>query len=53
MELLLIGTVCCLTGMAWISRVRFNRRFNAALDAYAEREINQSRRSLSPTTGLG
>jgi hypothetical protein len=38
MELLLISAALGLTGAVWASRVRFSRRFNAALDAYAELE---------------
>jgi hypothetical protein len=40
-ELLLIGAALGLTGVVWVSRARAARRFNAALDAYAEREIGR------------
>ncbi len=43
MELILIGAAFGLTGIVWVSRERFNRRFNSALDAYAELEINRER----------
>jgi hypothetical protein len=43
MELFLIGTALGLTGIVWASRARFARRFNAALDAYSEREILRQR----------
>jgi hypothetical protein len=39
MELLLISAALGLTGAMWVSRSRFTRRFNAALDAYAELEM--------------
>ena len=32
-------------GIVWLSRARAARRFNAALDAYAEREIDRERRT--------
>jgi hypothetical protein len=35
-------------GIVWLSRVRAARRFNAALDAYAEREIERERRRNGP-----
>jgi hypothetical protein len=43
MEMILIGAAFGLTGIVWVSRERFNRRFNSALDAYAELEINRER----------
>jgi hypothetical protein len=35
-------------GIVWLSRARAARRLNAALDAYAEREINRERRRHGP-----
>src|SRR5262245_55997694 len=35
-------------GIVWLSRARAARRFNAALDAYAEREIDRERRRSGP-----
>jgi hypothetical protein len=32
-------------GIVWLSRARAARRFNAAVDAYAEREIDRGRRT--------
>jgi hypothetical protein len=43
-ELLLIGAALGLSGIVWVSRVRSARRFNAAVDAYAEREISRESR---------
>jgi hypothetical protein len=40
-ELLLIGSGLGLMGIVWVSRARFTRRFNAAIDAYAERQISR------------
>jgi hypothetical protein len=37
-----------LLGIGWLSRVRASRRLNAALDAYAEREIDRERRRKGP-----
>src|SRR5262249_49799984 len=34
--------------IVWLSRARAARRFNAALDAYAEREIDRERRRNGP-----
>jgi hypothetical protein len=39
MELLLISAALGLTGAMWVSRTRFTRRLNAALEAYAELEM--------------
>ncbi len=39
MELLLISAALGLTGAMWVSRSRFTRRFNAAIEAYAELEM--------------
>jgi hypothetical protein len=41
MELLLIGAAVGVTGIVWASRARFSRRLNAAVDAYAEREVSR------------
>jgi hypothetical protein len=35
-------------GIGWLSRARAARRFNAALDAYAAREIDRERRWNGP-----
>jgi hypothetical protein len=35
-------------GIGWLSRARAARRFNAAMDAYAEREIDRERRRDGP-----
>lgn len=43
MQLLLMSAAIGLTGIFWVSRVSFSRRFNAALDAYAELEANRER----------
>jgi hypothetical protein len=53
MELLLISAACGLTGMVWVSRVRFARRFNAAIDAYAELETIRESRKTRALPGLG
>jgi hypothetical protein len=53
MELLLISAACGLTGMVWVSRVRFARRFNAAIDAYAELETSRERHMTRALPGLG
>jgi hypothetical protein len=49
-ELLLVGAALGLTGVVWASRARFARRFNAALNSYADREISRERstRKASP-----
>ena len=44
MELFLIGTALGLLGIVWVSRVRSARRLNAAVDAYAKREISRESR---------
>ena len=43
MGLLLVSATLGLTGVVWVSRVRFARRFHAALDAYAELETVRER----------
>jgi hypothetical protein len=43
MELVLIGTALGLTGIVWVSRAHYGRRFNAALDAYTKQEILRQR----------
>ena len=51
MEVLLGVTTLVLTatlGVVWFSRARRERRFNAALDAYAAREIDRERRWNGP-----
>lgn len=53
MELLLISAAFGLTGMVWVSRVRFARRFNAALDAYTELEAIRERRMTRVLPGIG
>jgi hypothetical protein len=35
-------------GTVWLSRARAARRFNAVVDAYAEREIDRERRRRRP-----
>jgi hypothetical protein len=35
-------------GAVWLSRARAARRFNAAMDAFAEREIDRERRRHGP-----
>jgi hypothetical protein len=35
-------------GIVWLSRARAARRFNAVVDAYAEREIDRERRREEP-----
>ncbi len=45
----LLGVVACvlsaMLGIVWLSRARAARRFLAAVDAHAEREIDRERRS--------
>lgn len=53
MELLLISAAFGLTGMVWVSRVRFARRFSAALDVYTELEAIRERRMAHALPGLG
>jgi hypothetical protein len=40
--------VTAILGTVWLSHVRAVSRFNAALDAYAEREIDRARRRNPP-----
>jgi hypothetical protein len=40
-ELLLMGAAFGLMGIVWVSRARFARRFKAAIDVYAERQISR------------
>jgi hypothetical protein len=37
-------------GTVWLSRARAARRFNAIVDAYAEREIDRERQRNRPLT---
>jgi hypothetical protein len=37
--------LAAILGIVWLSRARAARRFNAAVDAYAEREIDRERRT--------
>jgi hypothetical protein len=43
------GTLITAGGIVWLFRARANRRRNAALDAYAEREIARAQRRLAWT----
>src|SRR5262245_54863456 len=45
--------VVTLAGGVWWARVRAARRWQAALDVYAERQIAQERRRKMPTTTEG
>jgi hypothetical protein len=49
---LLVGAAAlvwtAILGIVWFSRARAARRVNAALDAYAEREIDRERRRDGP-----
>jgi hypothetical protein len=38
-------------GIVWLTRVRAARRWNAAVDAYAEREIARAQRRQTPKRG--
>jgi hypothetical protein len=44
-----ILTLAALGGLVWYLRARAARRFQATLDAYAEREIMQAERRRLPT----
>jgi hypothetical protein len=46
-------SVAALVGVVWGSRARATRRFNAAVDAYAQREINRERRRGKPQGSTG
>jgi hypothetical protein len=47
----LVSTV--ILGAAWLSRARAARRLNAAVDAYAAREIARERRRPAPRNARG
>jgi hypothetical protein len=40
-------------GLVWLSGARATRRFSAAVDAYAEREIERERRGKEPQKARG
>ena len=40
--------LAAILGIFWLLRARAARRFNAAVDAYAEREIDRERRTKGP-----
>jgi hypothetical protein len=43
-----VFVLTAILGIVWLSRARAARRFNAAMEAYAEREIDRQRRWNGP-----